>query len=208
VTISNGKVKKTISRFSYFLRVFVEKCQCLEIHYLRFHSIRHKVQYDTSWGKNDLHYLTLKKSSIETFSFQTGHFCWLLLYIPKVLVSWVFLKNICRSKSPKHDLVASQKIPNFNSKKKLLKQANKHGRKGVVNEHGKKKYFCFKFETAFGCLSAAILFLFLGFGGCGLSLWQHGADLVRNLLVLGLDLFQDGVDSGLIVKVNLKKVLC
>ncbi len=72
----------------------------------------------------------------------------------------------------------------------------------------KKKYLCFKFETAFGCLSADILFLFLGFGGCGLSLWQHGADLVRNLLVLGLDLFQDGVDSGLIVKVNLKKVLC
>jgi hypothetical protein len=33
---------------------------------------------------------------------------------------------------------------------------------------------------------------------------QHCSDLVRNLLVLGLDLFKNGVDGGLVVKVNLE----
>ena len=37
-----------------------------------------------------------------------------------------------------------------------------------------------------------------------LSLWQHGANLVGNLLVLGLDFVQDGVDLGLVVAVDLK----
>ena len=121
-----------------------KKCQFLEIlvtiHNLRFHSIRHSVQYDTSWWKNDLHFffLTLKKTiSTETSSFQTGDFADYFVKFQKV-VSWVFYKYLPIKKSKTWSRCFTKKIENLNSKKKLLKQANKHGREGVVNEHGKK----------------------------------------------------------------------
>jgi len=65
----------------------------------------------------------------------------------------------------------------------------------LMNTEKLKKYFLRK-------LQSGKLLLLLGFGG--LSLWQHGSNLVRNFLVLDLDLFQDGVNLGLVVAVHLK----
>ena len=59
------------------------------------------------------------------------------------------------------------------------------------------------FEGVGEVLAADGLLLFLlGLGG--LSLGQHCADLVGDLLVLGLHLLKNGVDLGLVVAVDLK----
>ena len=69
-------------------------------------------------------------------------------------------------------------------------------------EKSEKKYFFFE-GGGEGLHHPAGLLLFL-LGLDGLSLRQHGADLVGDLLVVGLDLLQNGVDLGLVVAVNLK----